>query len=375
MSATSAAPFYSVVMPAHRAARYLPTTLSALLASDLPRELWELIVVDDASLDDTADIAARYADTVVRLPGKPHGPAYARNRGFEVARGEIVVFFDSDVVVHPDTLSGLVQVLESQPDVGAVFGAYDTNPRAQGIVSQYRNLLHHYVHTHNPGDVETFWAGAGAIRRQVFEEAGMYDEWHYARPQIEDIELGARVRSLGCRILLAPHLQVTHLKRWTFREVVRTDLRDRGIPWARLLAQRGATMKTNTLNVRGVERLNTVLVWLAALTLVAAAVFTRVRLVALGVGLVIPVLALNWPLWRYMWKLRGIGFVLAIMPMHLLYYLLNGISFGMGLFLQQAIGAPLPDPTVDAYAEVGVQRWPPVPSRHRRSTWISTADE
>src|SRR5687768_2240707 len=72
----------SVVVPAHGAAHLLPETLGALLESDVARESWELIVVDDGSLDETAAVAGRFADTVIRLTGRPHGPAYARNRGF-----------------------------------------------------------------------------------------------------------------------------------------------------------------------------------------------------------------------------------------------------------------------------------------------------
>jgi hypothetical protein len=71
-------------------------------------------------------------------------------------------------------------------------------------VSQYRNLLHHFVHSQSAGEAETFWGGCGAIRRDVFIEAGRYDEWSYPRPQIEDVELGHRVRSLGHRIILRP---------------------------------------------------------------------------------------------------------------------------------------------------------------------------
>ncbi len=371
----AAMPVCSVVVPAHGAARYLAETLGALLASDVPRDTWELIVVDDGSLDDTAAIAGRYADTVVRLPGRPHGPAYARNRGFEVARGPVVAFFDADVVVHRDTLRGLLEALASRPDAGAVFGAYDNTPRAKGIVSQYRNLIHHYVHTRGAGEVDTFWAGAGATRRDVFEEAGMYDEWHYARPQIEDIELGTRIRSLGKKILLVPEIQVTHLKKWSLGNVIRTDLRDRGIPWARLLAQRGAALSAKTLNLRWTERLHTALVWLSAALLVLAAVRRSPKLAGVALLLLVPVIALNWPLWRYMAGLRGVLFAIAIVPLHLMYYALNGVSFLLGLLLQQTVGAPVPDPTTAAYAEVGVQRWPPVPARHRRSTWVDYVDE
>jgi GT2 family glycosyltransferase len=368
-------PVCSVVMPAHGAASYLSETLGALTDSDLPRDTWELIVVDDGSLDETAAVAGRFADTVIRLPGRPHGPAYARNRGFEVARGPVVVFFDADVVVHRSTLRGFLEVLAERPDVGAVFGAYDTQPRAKGLVSQYRNLVHHYVHMNGAGEADTFWAGAGAIRRDVFEEAGMYDEWHYARPQIEDIELGARIRSLGKKILLAPQIQVTHLKKWSLRNVIRTDLRDRGIPWARLLAHRGDAMSAKSLNLRWTERLNTALVWLAVFAIIVAAIMRKPWLAAAAPLLVLPVIALNWRLWVYMARLRGVLFALAIIPLHLMYYGLNGVSFLLGLLLHQTVGAPVPDPTTAAYAEVGVQRWPPVPTRHRRSTWVEYVDD
>jgi len=76
-------PLLSVIVPAHNGTKVLPLTLPALAASDLPRACWELIVVDDASSDATAELAASYADLVVRLAGAPHGPAYARNRGVE----------------------------------------------------------------------------------------------------------------------------------------------------------------------------------------------------------------------------------------------------------------------------------------------------
>lgn len=364
-------PFYSIIVPAHQASAMLPQSLGALVASDFPRDRWELIVVDDASRDDTAAVAARYADTVIRLPGSPHGPAYARNRGFEVSRGDVMMFFDADVVVHPETIRQFAEVLELNPEAGAVFGSYDTHPPAQGFMSQYRNLMHHYVHQCNAGEVETFWAGAGAIRRDAFDDAGMYDEWHFARPQIEDIELGARIRQLGRKILLRPEIQVTHLKRWTFANVVRTDLRDRGIPWARLLAHRKAVLTTATLNLKWSEKLNTVLVW-ASLVLWPAALWYRSWVLA-GLALACPltVIAFNLSMLHFFLGVRGPIFALRVIPVHLMYYFLNGISFGVGLLLQQTIGAPLPNPTMEAYSEIGVQRWPPIPSRHRRSSWTT----
>ena len=79
-------PEVSVIVPAYNGHNVLARSLEALLRSDLPRNRWELIVVDDASSDDTAEIAARFADVIVRLPGKPHGPAYAKSRLRSLAR-------------------------------------------------------------------------------------------------------------------------------------------------------------------------------------------------------------------------------------------------------------------------------------------------
>lgn len=362
-------PLLSVIVPAHNAAGILPRSLGALRNSDLARDRWELVVVDDGSADETSLIAARYADTVVTLPGRPHGPAYARNRGFEVTRGDVIVFIDADCVVHSDTLSRFAAFFTENPDVGAAFGSYDTKPPASGVISQYRNLIHHYVHHRNAGDVETFWAGAGGIRREVFAEVGMYDEWHYSRPQIEDIELGARIRNLGRRIVLVPSIQVTHLKKWTLSALIRTDLRDRGIPWARLLMHRGAMMSTVSLNLRWSEKANTILVWLAILFVLAAPVVRSLAPLWVALGCIAIVIVTNVPLWAFFGRVRGPIFAVLVMPAHLMYYLLNGISFGVGLLLQNLIGPPLRDPTTSAYDEVGVERWPPVPTRNRPSSW------
>jgi cellulose synthase/poly-beta-1,6-N-acetylglucosamine synthase-like glycosyltransferase len=367
----SSFPFLSVVMPAHNAAGILPRSLGALRNSDLPKERWELIVVDDGSGDETSLIAARYADTVVTLPGRPNGPAYARNRGFEVSRGDVIVFIDADCVAHPDTLSRFIGRFAGDPGLGAVFGSYDDRPPATGLMSQYRNLIHHHVHHQNAGHVETFWAGAGGVRRDVFSEAGMYDEWHYGRPQIEDIELGARIRRLDRRILLDPAIQVTHVKRWTLSGVIQTDLRDRGIPWARLLMHRGAMMSTGSLNLRWTEKLNTILVWIATLLLLSVPVVRSLTPLWLALGCVTIVLSLNLRLWTFFARVRGPVFAMLVMPAHLMYYLLNGISFGVGLLLQLLIGPPLPDPTTSAYAEVGLKRWPPVPTKDRPSSWTA----
>jgi GT2 family glycosyltransferase len=155
----------------------------------------DFIVVDDASSDDPAAVATPMGARILRLADNV-GPAAARNRGARHARGDILLFVDADVVVAPGALERVVQVLRSRRDVAAVFGSYDADPAADGIVSRYKNLLHHFVHQEGNVEASTFWAGCGAIRRAAFEAVGGFDEKRFRHPSIEDIDLGYRLRRL-----------------------------------------------------------------------------------------------------------------------------------------------------------------------------------
>src|SRR5262249_50067799 len=159
----------------------------------------EIVVVDDASTDDSSTVASRLGARVFRLPANA-GPAAARNHGARHASGDILFFVDADVVVGPDAIARVGAALGRHPATAAVFGSYDATPVDSGIVSRYKNLLHHYVHQSGAAEASTFWAGCGAIRRAAFEEVGGFDEARYRRPSIEDIELGYRLRRAGHRI-------------------------------------------------------------------------------------------------------------------------------------------------------------------------------
>jgi len=365
---TARLPFLSVIVPAHQAAGFLPQSLAALRASDLPADGFELIVVDDASTDRTALVAAKFADTVVRLAGNRHGPAYARNRGAEASHGEILVFLDADVCAHRDTLRRFAELFGTNPGISAAFGSYDARPSGPGVVSQYRNLLHHFTHQSNAGEAETFWAGCGAARRDVFLTLGGFDEWHYVRPQIEDIELGRRLRLDGHRILLDPTIQSTHLKVWTLRDVLKTDLTGRGVPWIWLTIAEGRGAST-TLNLRGVQRWCTALAWAAALCAGISLVWPTglVRLASAAAAVL--VLLLNGGFYRFLLRERGVPFILAVLPLHILHHLSNGVSVFSGWVMHVLFGEPQPPPAAAALAGIGFKVWPPAPSRPRTGIW------
>src|SRR5262249_43514410 len=118
----------SVVLPATDRPPTLERCLAAIAAADPPPD--ELIVVDDPSL---------------------RGPAAARNEGVSRATGEVVVFVDSDVVVHPDVFGRIRAAFEADTALVAVFGSYDDRVETRGVVAGFRNLLHHQMHQRYPG--------------------------------------------------------------------------------------------------------------------------------------------------------------------------------------------------------------------------------
>ncbi|HEV2145818.1 MAG TPA: glycosyltransferase family 2 protein, partial [Longimicrobiaceae bacterium] len=353
----------------HDGAAVLPRALAALAASDLPREEWELVVVDDASSDGSVLIAAEHADVVVRLPGNARGPAYARNRGSEVARAELLVFVDADVCVHPETLGRFARLFAEQPSLSAAFGSYDARPDARGVVSQFRNLLHHYVHQQAGGSAETFWSGCGAIRRAAFRDVEMFDEWHYRRPQVEDIEMGRRLRGRGHAIELHPEIQCTHLKRWTLGGMLATDFTGRGVPWMRMLLQEGAVSEFQALNLRPAERLSAGLALLAVLALVIDGAPISGQGLAASATALAGVVALNRGFYGFLLRTRGPAFLLAAVPLHLVYYLTATVAAAGGYLTHSLFGAPAASPEVEAQEALGIRSWPPCPRRPSAGMW------
>ncbi|MFH1038937.1 MAG: glycosyltransferase family 2 protein, partial [PVC group bacterium] len=106
---------FSVIVPCHNAARTLDKCLRALLNSNYPSELFEVIVSDDISTDNSLEIARAQNVRVVETDQKT-GPAGARNRGAEAAANEYLIFIDSDVIASPDTLRQFNEAINRYPD-------------------------------------------------------------------------------------------------------------------------------------------------------------------------------------------------------------------------------------------------------------------
>jgi hypothetical protein len=247
-------------------------------------------------------------------------------------------------------LTRFADAFASDPTIDAVIGSYDDAPAKRNFLSQYKNLFHHYVHQQSDGQICTFWSGCGAIRRELFLTAGGFDEQRYRRPAIEDIELGTWLNAAGYKIVLNREIKGKHLKLWTLRTMLKTDVFDRGIPWTRLMLRAGALV--NTLNVKPVQRVSVALAYLTVLALMAGLWWPLSLVVATALFLAVTILNLDF--YRFFLNRTRIWFTLRVVPLHWLYFWYCGFCVLWGTllhFLEKNSGKPAMPLPYDAHAK------------------------
>ena len=313
----------SVVIPVHNGGEAFIACLDSLSALDPPP--LEIVVIGDADTDGSSDAARHGGAMVFRTPSR-QGPAYARNLGVQKTSGDIILFLDADVILPESAVGRVAEVFINNPGLSALFGSYDDSPSETGFLSQYRNLLHHYVHQRGNENASTFWAGCGAIRRDVFLALNGFNT-DYKRPSIEDIELGYRLKMQAHPIILDKRLLVKHLKKWNFRSVLRTDFFDRALPWTRLIFSKGGFIKD--LNLKLSSRFSVICAYVLLISFLLGLISTLSLVPAVICALLLWVL--NRDLYRFFLQKRGVLFSVAAVTWHWLYYLNCGLAFGIGL--------------------------------------------
>ena len=191
-------PLVSVVIPAYQAENFVGDAIESVLEQTYPAI--ELIVVDDGSTDRTAEVAASYPE--VRLLQTPNSwQAAARNRGFEISSGEFVTFHDADDMMLPGKIELQVEHLRANPGVGGVLGGQEL------IIEEGAEAPFWLQGTNSAAPASSDAPGRGKaggvhtvtllLRREVFEQAGGYDE---AMTHGEDVDLLLRLRETGIAI-------------------------------------------------------------------------------------------------------------------------------------------------------------------------------
>ena len=198
---TALTPLVSFVIPVRDDAARLRRCLQSLARSTYPRERLQVIVADNGSTDGSDLVAVEAGATVLRLPGLRVGEL--RNRGVQVAAGEILAFVDADHEIVPDWVSNAVETLLNHR-VGAVGAPYHPPPDATRVQRLYNSLRSH--HTGRP---EVTWLGTGnmAIKRNAFQQVGGFD---ITLDTCEDVDLCRRLRAIGYRLISDERLYNVH---------------------------------------------------------------------------------------------------------------------------------------------------------------------
>ena len=277
----------SVIVPAYNAAGTLGICLHALNQQTVPRDQYQVIVVDDGSTDETASVAESFDVQVIRQ--RNQGPAAARNRGVEAAHGELVLFTDADCEPAPDWVEQMTAAF-ADPDVVGAKGTYRTRqrePMARFVQIEYEDKYDRLARQSNIDFVDTYSA---AYRRPVFLENGGFDPV-FSTASVEDQELSFRLSQKGYRLVFAPLAVVYHRHDRTIGEYVRRKF---GIGYWKSLLMRWHPEKV----MRDSHTPQTL----------------KVQIVLLGVlGLSL----IAWPLWRWAgWIALAMaaGFVLTALP-------------------------------------------------------------
>lgn len=312
----------SVVMPTiEMAGTFEVCARRAIELIDASPLACELVVALDGPAQPLPSWLSRPEVTVVTT-GTRGGPAAARNLAARASRGATLLFVDADVALAEGTIERAHAALAADAGLAAVFGSYDDNPPHPGVVSRFKNLLHHYTHSTHPGPTDTFWAGCGAMRRSVFESLGGFLA-SYSRPSVEDIELGMRAAAAGHRIEIDPRLRCTHLKRWTLASMVVTDIAHRALPWSRLVLGSRAVPRTLNIDLRG--RASGACAVGCVMALAMAPLLPA--MLAVGAALAVAAVAMNAGFFALCASRGGVAFALACVPLYLLYLVYATLAF------------------------------------------------
>lgn len=204
----------TVIVPAYNARDTIGACIESLLGQT--RRPDEVIVVDDCSRDDTAQVASKYGVKVIKLE-KNSGPGVARNAGAAAATGEILAFTDSDCVAPADWLERIAGALDA-PGVVAATGGY-AGPVQDGFLTRLQHLILRRRQSALPPEIDSTITSNFACLKSAFESVGGFPLYCLKRDPAkpiwgnEDEELGFLLSRTGGKIRWMPDIGVLHLFR------------------------------------------------------------------------------------------------------------------------------------------------------------------
>jgi glycosyltransferase involved in cell wall biosynthesis len=198
-------PKYSVVIPAYNSGETIARCINSILRQGSAPDA-ELIVVDDASSDNTVSVAKALGAKVIGMPARG-GPSKARNAGAKAASGDILIFVDSDVLFFEDTFLKIKALLKEDRGLCAFSCNLDPQCEMKDAPSRYKHLYMCYSLIKQPTPCVWVFTSTFVIKKVSFENVGGFNENLSAQ---EDELLGRELLKKGCRITFAKDIPVRH---------------------------------------------------------------------------------------------------------------------------------------------------------------------
>lgn len=209
---------YSIIIPAYNSEKTIDSCLKSLIFQPVPKELYEIILVDDGSTDATAKIVQTYP--VIYHYQKNKGPAAARNKGVELAKGEIILFTDSDCVPDQYWIQEMVSPFIKNDKISGVKGAYKTKQMHFTARFAQAEFEDRFVLLKQSKFIDMVDTYSAAFKRDVFLEAGGFDP-SFPVANNEDTELSYRLVSGGHLLVFNPSAFVYHTHPDTLRKYLK----------------------------------------------------------------------------------------------------------------------------------------------------------
>jgi glycosyltransferase involved in cell wall biosynthesis len=335
---------FSIVIPTYNSSVTLRKLLESLVQQTVSG--FEVIVVDDASTDDTAAVVAEYGVRYERLTAN-QGPATARNRGAALTQGAWLVFADADTIFLPDTMEQIESTVR-ESDADALVGTYAGIPANEGFVPRFKALWEEVTidmvlqpeGTGRGGSLArggltpySTWAPRpGLVRREAFNVLGGFSAT-FRGADLEDMELGYRLAAQGYRTYFAPSIRIRHHYPATLYAELRPFARRCAI-WMRM---RSGSQGLDRAGEGSPKQAATHLLGFAAFGLVVIGILLPVAwiLAAICIG---AYFALNGEFLRHAFRQEGLWFTVRAAALCWLHTIVMGFAAGYGLLTRPRKG-------------------------------------
>lgn len=206
-------PELSIIIPAYNSELTIKSCINSLTSQTIPREKFEVIVVDDCSKDKTVDYAKEAGADLIICNETNKGAGYSRNVGAKQARGKFLAFIDSDCRAQNGWIKTIFQELKDLP---AITGPIKNgNPHSTKAWAEYFLEMGPFHEYRKKAPIRTIPGGNGAYQKKIFFEAG-----GFAKEKLsEDFWLSESLKRLKFLPIFVPDLSIYHMNRTEMKKI------------------------------------------------------------------------------------------------------------------------------------------------------------